>query len=58
MFYGTRIKTECSIPYVITRFDGDHLDKMSHSERTVHIIWPLSENKIFFGRFQRSSSFF
>ena len=35
-FYGTRIKTECSIPYVITRFDEDHLDRMSHSER-VHV---------------------
>ena len=40
-FYGTRIKTECSIPYVITRFDEDHLDKMSHFVRTVRIICPL-----------------
>ena len=54
MFYGTRIKSECSIPYVITRFDRDHLDRMSHSERTVHIIWPLS-GKTYFLTFPKNS---
>ena len=29
-FYGTHIKTECSIPYVITGFDEGRFDKMSH----------------------------
>ena len=41
MFYGTRIKTECSIPYVITRFDRDHLDRMSHSERVQFVSFVL-----------------
>ena len=42
-FYGTHIKTECSIPYVITRFDEDHLDRMLHSVLPVPIICTLLE---------------
>ena len=37
-FYGTHIKTQCTIPYVITGFDEGRFDKMSHWSNITYLL--------------------
>ena len=37
-FYGTHIKTQCTIPYVITGFDEGHFEKMSHWSNITYLL--------------------